>query len=174
MKPLLPVPLFALAACRPAGPAPLPANAEMDGTWVRTTAHIDTFEDEGKSVRPWLDSLFADVLSGRSTAYDMEGGEETVLPPEVIRGMLHRVDSMYAEDPATGAFTLQVAEVNIGAKDVSAIGFRERIMFLPGSGLAKSMDAYAPYMAVSDEKGKYMGMRPLFWVKSPTGEPRSH
>lgn len=165
--------LFALAVCYPAELTAQSATPGPTGTWARNTTHIEVFEDEGKSMRPWLDSLFTGVLNGSLTAYDMEGEQERVIGPEVIRAMLHHVDSMYTEDLTSGELTLYVVEGDLSAKDVSAIGFRERIFFLPGSGLAKSMDAYAPYVAVSDSEGNYRGLRPLFWIKPIPDGPRS-
>jgi hypothetical protein len=80
--------------------------------------------------------------------------------------MLHRVDSMYTEDIATGEMKLEVTKLDREPKDVVAIGFRERVSGLSGTGVIKRVEAFAPFVAVYDDYGEYVGKRPLFWVKA--------
>jgi hypothetical protein len=137
------------------------------GIWMSSIVQLDGLGDgENAVVRLWLDTLFSGVLSGRLVAYEINGNMKNVISAEEVRNMLHRVDSMYTEDIATGEMKLEVTKLDREPKDVVAIGFRERVSGLSGTGVIKRVEAFAPFVAVYDDYGEYVGKRPLFWVKA--------
>ncbi len=170
------------------GPRPVVPAAyirEADVMWSRRVwRQIDLREKANQPLyfplspiedRKCLFDVIRDALlsEGSVTAYDpgallRDDGFTDPLAAEEVKAMLHRVDTVYTEDPASGALIPVAVESDVDAAEVSRYLIKEDWIFDKQRGVMDiRIIGLAPMREVRGEDGELRGHAPLFWLYFP-------
>lgn len=172
MKKLTPFLLVALAACNQHSDQPADGN---DAAVVRTKTmeyavelgsvfHQDLNDEDFTDVSTISQQLIADVLSGKTTAY--ERSSDAPMQAEQVKALLQFTDTIWFEEPETGDIRIQIVERDY-TKDFYGFTFREQWNYnAAGSVVERKVLGIAPRIPVfSAQGGELRGFTSAFWVK---------
>jgi hypothetical protein len=126
--------------------------------------HEDLTDDDFSDISKVMTALIDDVLSGKLEAYDIETWQ--ALTEAQVREKLIHTDTLYSENPETGALDTQLVPRDY-TKQFHSIKFRESWKYSPeGALIERKVIALAPRIPVySSVGGDLRGYTSAFWVK---------
>ncbi len=172
MKKLIPILLLGFVACDQAPQETTPVATEnvvytktMEyAVDLNSAFHLDLNDEDFSDASPITESLIADVLEGKLTAYDRFSDE--VLTMEQVKSMLQFTDTIWFEEPETGDRSIEIVERDY-TTDFYGFTFREQWAYNEdGSVVDRNILGIAPRIPVySAQGGTLRGYTSAFWVK---------
>ncbi len=169
---LLFLPLALLLSCKEQAKQPeTTAPATKEAGWTKpmiyivdgATTYYDNIEDEDFSdYSNLVYEVYKEIYAGKLQAYKFDDGK--LLTVDEVKKMSQRVDTMYAENPATKEQEMKIV-VSMMEQGIYSVKIKETWRFNKETDqLEKKVIALAPRMPVVSEDGELKGYTPLFWV----------
>lgn len=171
MKRTIPILLLGLAACNQNQPEPEAPTEEVAYTKVMEYAvdlnsvfHQDLNDEDFSDVSPLTETLVANVMEGKLTAYDR--ASDAPLSVEQVKEILLFTDTLWFEEPETGDVSIDILERDY-TKEFYGFTFREKWSFNKENAIIdRKILGIAPRIPVYSSQGGHLrGYTSAFWVK---------